>query len=350
MNILELVRELGSEYEPKRVSSTRGGEWHGKCPFCKDGENRFVIQPDRCKKNGEPYPGGYFSCPRHCRVSGDAIKFLRELYGLSYKEACERLRIPPKKRLKTPGRLVVPKPTFHRAENPPDLWQQKAEELVNLCAEELFRRPSAVDALLARGFSIDSIKRFRFGFLPKFQKEKHFRPEWGLPQKFKEDGSPKPLWTPTGFVIPTFAAGGKPIKIKIRRSEWYEGDEYGKYIVLTGSKKCQGIYGDTSLPNALVLEGEFDALLCEQEASDLVYCVALGGASQPLDADTYELLSRTEKILFNPDLDKSGSDCWVKWRGLLPKSILALTPEEKSSGNAFVSGLDLRGWIKAHLE
>ena len=86
MDLIDLLEEL--QLHPKRKASTHGGEYCSPCPFCKEGDDRFLIWPQRHNKNGE-YQGGRFSC-RKCGKYGDAITFLMQLHDLSYREACER--------------------------------------------------------------------------------------------------------------------------------------------------------------------------------------------------------------------------------------------------------------------
>src|ERR1700722_20801487 len=95
MDILDLVKENG--IEPKRKAACHGGEYSSPCPFCKDGNDRFLTWPQRHNKNGE-YQGGRFSC-RVCGKYGDAITFLGLLHGINYLEACAQLRITPKQRI-----------------------------------------------------------------------------------------------------------------------------------------------------------------------------------------------------------------------------------------------------------
>jgi len=56
------------------------GEWHGPCPFCGEGDDRFFI----FRKDGN------FRC-RKCERSGDGAGFLMEFEGLHYGEAMSRL-------------------------------------------------------------------------------------------------------------------------------------------------------------------------------------------------------------------------------------------------------------------
>lgn len=94
------------------------------------------------------------------------------------------------------------------------------------------------------------------------------------------------------------------------------------------------------------MESEIDALLIQQEASDLVYCVALGGSTKPLDIQTDQLLRKASVILFLPDFDEAGAIAWMKWKKMFPTIQRILTPYEKSAGDYFQKSGDLREWLE----
>ena len=65
---------------------------------------------------------------------------------------------------------------------------------------------------------------------------------------------------------------------------------------------------------ALIVESELDAVLCLQEASDLVWCVALGGVSKPVDEETDGLLKKAPLIFWALDQDEAGRKRYFAWR------------------------------------
>lgn len=341
MNVIDLLEEL--DFRPKRKAATHGGEYCSPCPFCKDGDDRFLLWPKRHNKNGE-YQGGRFSC-RVCGRYGDAITFLRQLYGLTYWDACARLRIEPKSRNSSTLPRQKPKPQV--AEEPPDLWKEKSEAFVAWAQKQLLSNSNGLAMFRKRGFNDESIIRYRLGFNPTtFFRG---RPDWGLPPQQKEDGKDRKLWLPAGVVIPTISHD-QVVKVKARRSDWKEGDKWPKYVEISGSKQAFSIYGNTFLPCALIMESELDALLVQQEAADMVYCIALGGSTKPLDTDTDRLLRGTPLVLFLPDFDKAGAIAWKKWKKMFPNIQRILTPCEKSAGDYFQSGGDLREWLEGCIE
>ncbi len=278
MDIKDLIEEIG--YSPRRKAACHGGEYCSPCPFCKEGKDRFLIWPNRRNKNGE-YQGGSYSC-RKCGKYGDAITFLREFQGLNYRDACARLKITPKSRQFVQRSREPAKPLI--AQDPPTIWIEKATALTEWCHSHLLKDPEALKKMQERGFTIESIEKYKIGFNPGDYQGcdfKRSRQDWGLEERIKDDGSRQKIWLPIGFTIPTFSAVGKVVKLKIRRLAWKEGDNLPKYVEASGSKSSLSIYGTNKLPVALVLESEIDALLIQQEASDLAYCVALGGSTKP---------------------------------------------------------------------
>lgn len=336
MNIKDLVEEVG--YQPKRKAACHGGEYFSPCPFCKAGNDRFLIWPERKNKDGN-CNGGRYSC-RVCGCYGDAITFLRSYHGKGYKEACQQLRIEPQKRQKFNLEKHKPKPQI--AEEPTDLWKEKALNFVEWSHKQLLKNDDALTLLRNRGFTQESILRFKLGFCPSdFFRD---RESWGLHKQIKENGAEHKLWLPGGITIPCYESN-EVVKVKIRRSAWFEGDKLPKYCEVSGSKKSSAIFGDTRLSCALVLESELDAMLVQQEADDLFFCVALGGSTKTIDLATDELLRKTKLVLFLPDFDEAGAAAWSQWKFRFPLSFRVLTPSEKSAGDFFAAGGDLREWL-----
>lgn len=343
MNIKDLAEEAG--LKPTWKAACHGGEYCSPCPFCKDGDDRFLLWPNRPNKDGS-YQGGRYQCPRHCKNHGDAIEFLKVFHGMKYPEACARLKLTPKPRNFSTEPRPVPKPLI--AADPPLLWQEKAGSFANWAHEQLMRCHQAKQQILRRGLTEESIKRFKIGFNPGNDRGWDFyrhREEWGLEPQLKEDGKQRKLWLPKGFTVPTFSSDDSVVKVKVRRSAWHKGDKLPKYVEVSGSKQAPSVYGDITLEVALVLESELDALLVQQEASDLVFCVALGGNTKSLDFHTDKLLRNTRTILFCPDFDQGGAAAWQKWKRHFPHTHRILTPEGKAPGDAFSHGINLRDWV-----
>ncbi len=280
MNILDLADEL--QLRPRKASSTKGGEYKSACPKCKDGFDRFCIWPNSGTH-------GQYWC-RICKCHGDAIQFCRDFLGLNYKDACKKLNVPLKQS-NSPAivypfkqKNFLPKDTHTISEQ----WKICANTFVNTCQKNLLNNPFALEFLHSRGFCLDSIQRFRFGWNGGNIFDN--RTNWGLPVEYRENGKVKLHWLPKGVVIPTF--DGKEIaKLKVRRTDWHAEDKLPKYVEISGGLQRPSIYGDINKP-IVIVEAEIDAILIQQFASDICCSLALGGVSKRPDKHTHEILKR----------------------------------------------------------
>lgn len=328
MNLIDLAQEKG--LEPKRTSSHGGGEYHSACPNCQEGTDRFAIWPHEPAKNCM----GRYWC-RICDSKGDAIQFCRDFLGLSYVEACDKLSLETR---------ILPKKisaSLKQIAEPPAIWQEQAGLFVEWCHQQLWLHPTALDKLYKRGFTKDSIQRFRLGYCPQDTWKAYS--DWGMSSETKADGKSRILWMPKGLVVP-WISNKKVLKINIRRLEWHPEDKYGKYIKIPGSMNCPAVYGDPSLPIGILLESEFDALLIQQEASHHLFCLANGGSCQPMDLQT-DCFIRKKILLFCPDVDLGGAKFLNKLQEIYKNGILWPAPIGKSPGDAFTLGVNLQKWI-----
>lgn len=74
MTLLDIL-QARLPMQVKRTANSDGGEYHSACPKC-GGEDRFMFWPE----------AGNFYC-RQCGWRGDGITILREIDGLSFREA-----------------------------------------------------------------------------------------------------------------------------------------------------------------------------------------------------------------------------------------------------------------------
>lgn len=342
--IMELVRRHGVEL--KRVSTASGGrgpEWAGPCPSC-GGTDRFRVWPDQ----GED---GTYWC-RQCGIGGDAIQLLRDVEGLSFREACRRLDkpLPDRASLRTP-RAPSPAPSSPRTPEDPDLaWQEKARKFVAWAYEQLLEDDAGLDYLRSRGLRPETAGAFGLGLNPGDRKGKDLyraRESWGLSPVFREDGRRRPLWLPQGLVIPWLdSADGSVLRVRIRRS----GDlSFGpRYYVVPGSSSGTLMLGPGS-PAHVVVESELDAFLVHQEAGQLVGAVAVGSSNTRPDARALEVLKESRHVLVALDFDKAGAKGWLWWSQNVPEAARWPVPKGKDPGEAWEAGVDLRAWILAGL-
>ena len=151
-------------------------------------------------------------------------------------------------------------------------------------------------------------------------------------------------------MIPTYdRSTGELSKLKIRRSDWKVGDKLPKYVEISGSMQSPSVYGEAKSQPIVVVESEIDAILLQQCAGDLCCSMALGGASKRPDADGHRLLVNAPLIVFSLDVDSAGAVAYRWWKEVYPRVKLCPPPIGKSPGDAFLHGIDLRGWIEMAL-
>lgn len=323
--LFELACEAG--LDPKKISSTRGGEFHSSCPAC-GGENRFMFWPNT----------GRYWC-RRCKILGDAIQFCHDFLNMSFQEALMKVGFSSFDTIFSQRRCS---PVVH----PPSSWKEKAIAFIENSHRRLLIDPAALNLVKARGLTLETVKQHRIGWnpVPIFP----VREEWGLERKI-ENGKEKKLFIPSGIVIPTFQ-NGKLQKIKIRKNEWREGDYYGKYYIVPGSVDCMPVFGDLAAPITVLVESEFDGMLIIQEVGNSCSCLALGGAQKEPDEMLHQWLDDRDLILFALDFDEGGQVEYDWWQTTFSQLEPWPVPEEKSPGDYFVRGGNLQTWTSSGIE
>lgn len=321
MNLLNLIEELG--LEPKKHSASQGGEYHCPCPHC-GGDDRFMLWLGKNR----------YWC-RQCDAKGDAIQFCRDFQGLSFFEARNKVhreshQFNPKLK-KTPSTKL--------SDSLPEIWQSKAKLFSITSHQRLLIDPTAIELIQKRGLSLDTIKTYQLGWNPmkSFQR----RGEWGLEETEKQ----KWICLPTGIVIPSFN-NDMIQKVKIRKSQWKEGDLYGKYYEIPSTTNVFSIFEKGASEIAILVESEFDAMLIMQEAKDLCSCLALGGAQKRPAPPLQSRLKNKRLILFALDFDEAGKKEYIYWEKHYPNLRPWPIPDEKSPGDYHVNGGSIREWIQ----
>lgn len=343
MNLIDLVKEIG--LQPFKTAATNGGEYHCPCPTC-GGVDRFAIWPiqkqDKCI--------GRYWC-RQCGANGDAISFCRNFLRLSWEDSLKKLNIPSIDLQRIYMPVIKNQDQLQVAKEPSAKWKEKALIFVEDCHCNLFKNSEIIHQLYERGLSDEIIKQFKLGYCCNSASGnmKDFfddYTEWGLESVLKEDGKLKRLWLPRGLVIPCFSGNGDVLKINIRRLDWHEEDKLGKYIKVTGSIKAPAVYGDVNKRVAIILESEFDAILIQQFAADVCFCIATGGSTQPLDIYTDHLIRKSILFLICPDVDAAGAKFLHKLQEQYKQAKLWPSPKGKSPGDALKDHkVDLREWV-----
>lgn len=211
-------------------------------------------------------------------------------------------------------------------ELPSDEWQEQAT--------------SALEQLRSIGSS-----RVATGFLKKRGVQQRTWLAAGLKYNSKA-GVVAGLAIPAGIVIPWFD-GESVIALWVR---CLNGER--RYEAVGGSRR-RGFYPSADLPlgkPAIVCEGEFDALLLNQQLQGLATAVTLGSASErPTYLDLMQL-SRASRVLILYDNDGAGSKAASEWIKLIPGATRLTVPRGKDVTDAHQSGCDLNEWILSEID
>ncbi len=334
-NLLSLV-------EKDTTLRKTGASWYaGPCPFC-GGDDRFVLK--------RTIEGWRWFC-RHCGSEGyhSPIDYIMRRESLDFRVA-----------LKWAGGDVQPanrqKETSKQQElessTPPEAWRCRALAFVESCELALWSEAGkkALDYLHGRGLKDETLKKYHIGYNPGEQ----FDPmlDWGLPKP--DDGKRHAVWMPRGVVISCFM-GGELWYVKFRRPITKEQEAQGeqKYIKLKGSKP--GIFGADNLRGAwlaVLTEGEFDSMLLDQEAGDLVGVATLGSATDRLSRLDWAVwghyLLPIAHILAVYDLDSEGEKGIRALEGFSERVHHAPLPAltgVKDITDFWKAGRDLGNWL-----
>jgi hypothetical protein len=259
----------------------------------------------------------------------------------------------------TPRRAEARPETWRDAE-----WQDRASGLIAEAEEILWSRMGrpALDWLRRRKLTDVTIRRFRLGFLPV---DTWTRPIGAL---LDDDGRPRGLFAPRGVTFPWAAPGawyaegdGEPegprwCGLNVRRlAEDFDArlpDGVKKYHTAKGSgrgylyphptiERTQGV-----LPMLLV-EGEPDALIGNQEVGHILNVATAGSASvRNLRRESRASLARCPWLFLALDHDGPGVGGVRAWREAYPtKARRVLLPHGKDLNDFCLGGGDLVGWL-----
>lgn len=341
---MDIISIANNHISLKKVSAD---EYAGPCPKC-GGNDRFHVWPGQ----GE---NGRYWC-RQCGIKGDAIQFLREVEGMSFKEACKlvgkevaavshlgtRPR-PPAKKTYTPKLVTLP----------PELWQQEVVKFVEWAHNYLMysgnQTLEITKWLFARGITPMAIEKYNLGWNP----ETVHLPlaAWGLPEVKKEDGSLKQIWLPQGLVIPNIRDGIVQ-SIRIRRFV----DTPPRYCCVSGSGDLTLIAMSGTEPLGwVIVENHLDAMMIEQEAGDIVGAMGMSTCAYKPGETAFAMLKRARYILNVLDYDiekkKNPGGAAGKWwqETFGDKCRRWPVPQGKDPGEAYKAGVNIREWLLAGL-
>lgn len=162
-------------------------------------------------------------------------------------------------------------------------------------------------------------------------------------------GSDNPCTLPPGILIP-WQAG--PYGIAGANVRTFHKPLAAKYLMPTGSRR-RWVYPhdrqwlDWSGP-VLIVEGEFDCMIGNQELSNLLPVMTLGGSScSPEDTRSATRLGGASHLLIATDSDDAGQDCRDMWQDFSPRRAkpISLPEGAKDLTEAVQAGHDLAVWL-----
>jgi ribosomal protein L37AE/L43A len=316
-------------------------------------KGRFVC-PSCGKGNvtARPKVWGCWSCSAHAAegIGRDAIGLVALATSTSRIDAAKRLAgdlgIGPMVATAAPGRpaprrAIEPKPT---GPEPPELesWSKGLAGVLHEAHGRLMDQSCdtsrrAWDYLIRRGLLPETIEGHGLGI--------NFR--W---RDFHEPlpGEDKPCYLPPGITIPWVSALGFA-GANVRQ---FHEPLRDKYLTARGSRRwwlypaIVDCWDDWTGP-VVIVEGEFDALLANQELSGLLPVFTAGGAAcHPHLLKEPHKLTRFSHLLIAADDDDAGHNCRDAWRAFSPRrSVPVDLPGGKDLTEAHAAGHDLRKWL-----
>lgn len=351
MNILDRSQNM------KRASSNKGGEYHGPCPICTPADkvgtsNRMHIWP--LQDDGR----GSWWC-RSCDKGGDALQWLRDVEGMTYKQACASVgkEYDPKLDSSEPSAVEKKKTFVAAAEKTTDaIWQERAVRFITWSHETLRSDPGLLEWLaVQRGISYETVKELQLGYNGGENGKDIYRPRaaWGLPEALREDGKAKKLWLPVGITIP-WQSNGAPARIRIRRPE---GEP--RYYVVPGSSGTPMLLDATprrAWKTIIVVESELDAIMLHSQAGHLAAYLAMGSSHTKPDAAVIGQLLEQQRgkgqaiqIRIALDNDAAGAKGAAWWVETFGAALHPVPAPYKDPGEAYQGGVDLLQWVTAAL-
>jgi DNA primase len=337
-----------------------GREFCGPCPFCGGGRDRLIVWSD-----GER---PHWWC-RVCEREGSPAQFLMEHENMSFGEALAELGIPDDgdERTYTPPPLNE---QLARGAPPSKVWQEGTRQLIERAEAYLWHPKSpegraALTYLRGRGLTDETIKRTRLGYVPLDRRTGRWYvgdfEQWGIdPDTLREDQRAKGgVRVPNGILIPWFA-DGHIWKLTIKRPG--EDMDYGQVL---GSSDG-GLYNADSIEAGkpvMLVESEFCAASVEQEAGDIIACVATGSTGKGRHPRWLATLAGVPFVLQSFDADAKGDEASEYWEKKLSNCVRwrPWADEREDGGVSFkdpndalqyadqfkvFTGCTLRGWVE----
>jgi DNA primase len=350
-----------------RFGLRRSGTRHiGPCPKCGGSSttDKFVLFAD-----------GGFKCFA-CDFKGDRIKWLRDMEGLSCKQAHDQEGIGcsvscphygpcrdgqpvarrPVRSVSLPPSAAPASgvPVLHAGKAPDPRWQTWAQALLLKAKATLAHRPDDLSWLEARGIPSSLVDHFGLGWLAHDQRVK--RADIGLPEV---EGKDK-LWIPAGLLIPVFDRISQIHRLRVRRTpesrERFLSERKYEWIRGSGIEPlCLGF--NLAAPRGVVIvEAELDALAVAS-AHPAVVVIALGTVAGGLPEWQRRICDQAPVILVALDADLAadggsgaGPKAVQRWAATFRQAKFWPVPAGKDPGDYVKDhGGDLHAWVEAGL-
>ncbi len=318
------------------------GRYHiGPCPFC-GGDDRFNIKRTEagdlwlCRKCGD---GKYH----------DAVAFLMRAEGRGFRDVLgageqggggagvQGSRLPVNRSSLSPAPFLPCAP----ASPPDEAWQIRRLVTQKENADNLWDAPDEMGRKVwhylraHRGLTPDTLRAAMLGFNRDWRLlEEGIRCPPGIHIPCMVDGQ---LWYVKAR-LPKRAGGPSP----------REGKPLPKYMALRGSRPA--LFNADRLVGArvaVVVEGEFDALLLGQFLPAGWAAVTMGGAGLLPGPAFLPYFLPLERVLLRLDNDPAGAAALAAWRALLPMAepLPPLPGAAKDITDFWRGGGELRAWL-----
>ena len=289
---IDLIAQIETDLGPGHQS----GKWTmWRCPFHDDHNPSLGAIP------GDGSKPGYWKC-FGCGKSGDIISWKMELNKLPFLEAVKSITGDEghhQQEIHNPN-------NFHH--NLKNIWQMNARKAIEICKDMLWKEggEEARAYLHQRGLNDETIAKYQLGLSPGF--------------------TIGDLYLHQGVLIPTVMAEEVfSIKIRLLPNIRYRCSTCRQWLSQPGKcphcgrpNKYRGVSGNRSSTlfgaenlskhaQIVFCEGEFDAMLLDQECGHWVGVASLGSAGSRLDfSNLWRYLLHVETIYLVYDLDNAG--------------------------------------------
>jgi CHC2 zinc finger len=315
------------------------------------GDLRSMVEADL----GQPDRSGKHCCPFHeerspsfhvysdhyhcfgCGARGDALDWIARRGGFSLVEAARSvlggvfsIQAQPRSTVKRAAPRREPAAR-------PDGWREFVLQVVEKAQAALWSDCGTLARayLAERGLSETTVKAARLSYWPA--------------DHFQRGLYDRPVFVPRGIVIP-WLVGEAVEAVNIRRLKVNESED--KYHLLRGSRR--GIYPGREVviagkPLALV-EGEFDAILLNQELAGLCPAITLGSAKIRPSASILMAMLGASPWFVAGDLDRTGESSADDWLARSGRCRRIRPPAGKDWCDTFKADVNIRAWWIAATE